>query len=121
MTTPDYWYRYDDTPGEGGVYIAKRAFPVLRYTPKGVWLNVWGTDRFVRRDALKRFACPTLKEAQLSFRARKSRQLAILKGQERRVRVALSYTFPKKSDPEWSSFARYSDLDLATLENRSTP
>lgn len=85
------WYRYVDVRfapagdemgnrrGDGEVSVFVHTFPVLRHTPKGVWLDVHGEERFVRTDATKRFACPTREEARESFLARKKAQIRILR------------------------------------------
>lgn len=56
-----------------GVLLEK--FNVLKHTPKGVRLS---NGRFVLRDAMKRYACPTIVEAYESFFARKSKHRRIL-------------------------------------------
>lgn len=72
------WYRYDaDQDCGGSWHVRCFSFPVLKHTPKGVQLNVWGKRRFVLRDARKRYACPTVEEAKESFMARKRRQYRI--------------------------------------------
>jgi hypothetical protein len=87
--TDDVWFRVSDTKYSRGVdqfdnplpgCISKMVvmeYPVVRYTPKGAWLWVNDRERFVRLDARKRFACPTLREALVSFIARKQRQVGI--------------------------------------------
>ena len=49
-------------------------FAVMRRTPKGCWILADQGDRFVRLDARKRFATPTIKEAVESFIARQRRR-----------------------------------------------
>jgi len=81
------WFRIDDVRhasvdawGEVcGSYTAcyLKTYPVLKVTPKGVQLSVYGKRRFVRNDARKRFACPTKEEAIESFKARKAAQKRI--------------------------------------------
>ena len=83
------WYRFDgrryaapvdeygDSVGRGSLELIQWAYPVLRRTPKGVWLNVHGDPRFAYAECRKRFACPTIDEALESFIARKTRQAAI--------------------------------------------
>ena len=104
----DVWYRYEDVtyaaplneydepvgPGETRVHL--REFTVLKHTPKGVQLDVYGQRKFVLKDATKRYACPTKEEASDSFLARKRRQLAILKSQQDRVERAIKYHIPPK-------------------------
>jgi hypothetical protein len=99
----EYWYRVEDTPhgsvDEFGdlsgvrVVVSVRKYLVLRHTAKGAWLHEgWGRERFVLRNAHKRWACPTEEEAIASFRARKERQIRILSGQLSNARAALAAT-----------------------------
>ncbi len=100
----EYWYRYEDhhtaSPldeydqpvGRGDVIIRRFQHEVVRHTAKGVWIQqVVGTwrsvdERFVLRDAFKRFACPTTNEARTSFLARKCKQLRIYTARAQDVR-----------------------------------
>lgn len=93
----EVWYRYDNYTTASAdkhgkilstqVHIHCTDYRVIKTTPKGVWLgdewlgHVTGPKRFVLRDARKRFACPTKKEALESFLARKKRQRSILSAQ----------------------------------------
>lgn len=72
---------WDNPVGKGRADIRCLEFPILKTTPKGVWINNYGPKRWVRLDAHKRFACPTKEEAMESFKARKKRQRSILKAQ----------------------------------------
>jgi hypothetical protein len=97
------WYRVTDgryaaaadewgrPVGRGEPYLHIHEFPVLRETPKGVWLDLggWMPPRFVLRDARKRYACPTKAEAWESFVARKRAQLRILTAQVAHVEEVL--------------------------------
>lgn len=85
-TNTDWYYRFQN---QGDVVFKHNHF-VLRRTPKGVWINDYGTERFVLNDAKKQFACPTEEEAKTSFLARKNRQLGILRAQVRDVERAMS-------------------------------
>lgn len=71
------------------VGIRVEAFDVIKHTPKGAWLDVHGEKRFVKTDARKRFACPTIDEAKQSFIARKKRQISILSSQLTTAKRAL--------------------------------
>jgi hypothetical protein len=65
---------------------------VVRETPKGVWLAVcppFSDKRFVRTDARRRFACPTVEEAKASFIARKNRQASIYQTRRERAEEAI--------------------------------
>lgn len=118
----DVWYRIQDVRyaapvdefgrscGEGTSAVNLYEHYVTKVTPKGVWLDrhIW-----VRSDARKRYACPTLKEAYESFMARKRRQRSIIEYQLRRiekvVRLAAIYadgTKPEKDQkiPSCNSF-----------------
>ena len=98
----EVWYRYEETlwapslneweepVGRGSISIRLQEFPVLKHTPKGVWLfTFFGDKRFVLRDARKRFACPTKEEALESFIARKKRQATIFESRARNARLAI--------------------------------
>lgn len=95
------WYRYNSVSTSNGyidewgefcrsgppsVKVELEELPVAKKTKKGVRL-VGG--RFVLRDSRKRFACPTISEAQDSFIARKEKQIKILQEQLRQAKIAL--------------------------------
>ena len=72
------------------VSIFYESFPVIRRTPKGVWLQLpgyYGDKRFVLRDARKRFACPTKEEALESLHARTKRRVLILGAQLKKAQI----------------------------------
>lgn len=87
-----YYRFYDQTFSGGSIELLLRVYPVLRHTPKGVWLDTYTGKKFVLRDAYKQFACPTLEKAMESYIARKKRQIAIyharLETAERALRIA---------------------------------
>ena len=99
--TEEFWFRYDSVRyassldefecpvGDGHLEVKLRKFPVLKHTPKGVWINGWRGRRFVLRDARKRYACPTLEEATESFIARKKRQAGIYRARLRDAEEAI--------------------------------
>lgn len=72
--------------------VYREEFRVIKETPKGVWIEMdfAGGKRFVRHDALKKFAHPTTEAARESFRARKRRQIKILTKQLENAQRALS-------------------------------
>lgn len=96
------WFRFEDGKtapsldewerpcGDGESYVHMHSFRVIKETPCGVWLDSFGGRRFVLRDARKRFACPTKEDALASFRARKEKQLRILKKRIRHVERCLT-------------------------------
>jgi len=92
--TEIYWYRYYDhfswsSPSIYRLDITLHKFEVVKHTPKGVQLDVYGQTRFVLRGAYKRFACPTKDKAWESFEARKKRQVEILTDQKYHAEQAL--------------------------------
>ena len=97
-----HWFRYRevryaapldewDTPmGLGRVVLELDCIPLIKETPKGVWVGHSPcTKRFVLKAAKKHYACSTEQEAKESFIARKKRQIRILKSQLRNAEEAL--------------------------------
>lgn len=86
---PKELYRYADwSAGEGAVGVELQVFPIVRLTPCGCWIDVdgtlaWGSKhgrlKWVSLSGKKRYAYPTRKEAEVSFRRRKAMQVAILR------------------------------------------
>lgn len=64
--------------GSGRVEVIYDRFPIVRRTPKGVWIDNYGERKFILLTANKKFACETLEQARESFVARKRRQIRIL-------------------------------------------
>ena len=114
MTDNEIWYRYEDIRyappideyerpiREGEIQLKLRKFKVLSHTKKGVWV-VWkissfiGSEKekkFILKDARKRHACPTKEEALESYKARKKRQIRILKSQLKYAEKALELVEP---------------------------
>src|SRR5690606_33726321 len=62
-----------------GYAIRVQSFPILRRTPKGVWIETDDESgkRFILETANKRFALPTLEDALISYCKRKDRQASI--------------------------------------------
>ena len=58
--------------------LVMSTFEVTKHTKMGVWIDVYGSKKFVLKDSHKRYACPTIEEALVSYQARKSRQIRIL-------------------------------------------
>lgn len=91
------FYRYESSPA--GAYIV--AFPVVRTTPCGTFIDVYGYPKFVRRDARKHFACPTKEDALVSFIARKHRQIKILEAQLNAAKHSLASVSESDSECVW--------------------
>ena len=82
----DVWYRivdgryappldeYEQPIGTGRPYLRTEEYRVIRVTPCGVVLD---NGRVVLEHWTKKFACPTIELARVSFLARKRRQLTI--------------------------------------------
>lgn len=87
----DVWFRYEQrTYGsldEFEIIVSTRhelelmEFKVAKVTPKGVWLERYLGNRFVRASGRRRFAHPTKDAALESFRQRKLRQIELLQAQ----------------------------------------
>ena len=93
-----YLYRYDTSYFQSGiqnevilriedgyVYLSLKRFLIVKETRAGVWIRIPWEDshekrkeRFILLSAKKKWACPTPKEALISFMARKRRQIGIL-------------------------------------------
>lgn len=84
----DKMYRYSDT----GAVLRMDTFEVIRTTPRGKVINMYGKDRFVLNDSRKRFAHETKELALASFIARKHRQISILSHQLDIAKKALNLT-----------------------------
>lgn len=95
-------YRYEEThfappademgdPGRGAgtTEVIRHAYPVIRETPRGWWLDLGHRRRFVLRGAHRRFACTTDAAARASFFARKDKQIEILRAQIRCAQRAI--------------------------------
>ena len=94
------YYRYEDflvhawdyeyeTITHSRVVVNLKEFNIIKHTPCGVWLDVFGTKKFVKTKARKRWACPTKKETYKSFLARKKKQKRILERQLSRVEQSI--------------------------------
>jgi len=98
------FYRYEDVQYEDGPHICERVFYLVRETPSGYWISPWrhyneveegeffsmyNRKRWVSKTSRKRFAYPTRKDAMISFKARKCRQVEILTYQLSRAKLAL--------------------------------
>lgn len=110
----EVWYRFEnwqtagavdefgDSCGPSHTNVRLVEFGVEKRTPKGAWLKrlyghgphadgyLSGERRFVLLSANKRFACPSIEEALVSFVARKSRQISILDARRDDARKAIA-------------------------------
>ena len=97
-------FRYDGTywgdelgPAEAHLYAGY--FPVVKETPKGCWIDVYGKRKFVLNDSTKRYAYPTKELALQAFIARKRRQCGILRAQLKNAEGLLAYASALKEPP----------------------
>lgn len=96
----DVWFRYEQrtygSVDEFDILISTRhelelmEFKVAKVTPKGVWLERYLGNRFVRASGRRRFAHPTKEAALESFRQRKLSQISILQAQLRVAQTMLA-------------------------------
>lgn len=70
-------YRYDSYRYE----VFLHEYKIIKETLHGTWIDVYGKEKFVLREARKHFACYTKEDAMESFKARKNRQIRILSAQ----------------------------------------
>jgi hypothetical protein len=127
VSQPDTYYRFEDyLQGTGGydihgewepglAYVALRlqTFPVLKHTPKGVWIrDSGGARRFIFHIWRKRYALPSIDEAKTSFLRRKERQAGIYEARAKSARTAIAlmkkdaYRCP--NTPPWSYSSKLS-------------
>jgi hypothetical protein len=99
----EYLYRYQESFDEEGVETKLIKYLITKRTPQGAWIDLYSYDKnglylydekenkkFILLTARKRFACPTIEEAEESFFARKNCQLKILKAQINNVQCAIT-------------------------------
>ena len=80
---------WGDICGPSTTRVVLHKYPILKITPKGAWINIFGDKKFVLLTARKRFACPTEEEAKKSFVARKQRQIQINNASIHRAQEAI--------------------------------
>lgn len=76
--------------GEGRTEVSTSKFPVVKTTAKGVWIDFYGTRKFINLSSRKKFACETKEQAMESFKARKASQIKILSAQLEQAKKQLS-------------------------------
>ena len=72
----EFWFRYNDATSwfDNEPDYQLDRFPVLRKTPRGVWLSNYGEEKFCLNDSRRRFAYPTVELAFDSYQHRKAKQ-----------------------------------------------
>lgn len=100
----EVWFRVEDTTYSAGVDECGDPIPggptrpnlltveVLRHTPCGAWVvGPHGECKFVNLSWSKRYALPTVKEAIVSYQARKRRQIQLALATIRMAEEAMAY------------------------------
>lgn len=108
----EVWYRYDYISlNDGRVDLWLRTFPVVRRTPKGVWVKPeYEPKKFILTNAHKRYACPTKDEALESFIKRKEKQLRLLSAQVKNIESALALAKTGKHPETTKDFVELFDV-----------
>ena len=93
------FYRYEDSPFVWPPTYKLVILYLVKETPKGYWISYdhnykeevpWMKKRWVSKTTRKRYAYPTKEEALENYKARKNRQIKILKS---RLEVALKISY----------------------------
>ena len=87
----EYLYRYTDVYGiENYIELRLDRFEIVKKTQCGAWIKLYGgKKKFILNNTYKKWACATPEIALESFRARKKKQVRILKSQLKRAEAAL--------------------------------
>lgn len=83
------WNMDGDLMSYQGLTLTITAWPVLKRTPKGAWIDMWDKRKFICFNWNKQFACETPGRALQAYRARRRRQIGILEAQLRQARLGL--------------------------------
>lgn len=127
-------YRADYTRYTDGPRVFIESFMVVKETPCGYWIELHEGDgsRWVSATGKKRYAYPTVEEALAGWRARKHRQIAILRAKIAEINRALafnpkdahhyevrsSFVFPDRGDRKEFKTAILDFVDTADLPMR---
>jgi hypothetical protein len=92
---------FDSPCGNGTVALIKSQFPVVKETPKGVWLDIGrGEKKFVLKQSKRQWASPSEEAAMEKFIRRKCRHVSILKAQIYDIERALALTGKVKENQD---------------------
>lgn len=106
-------YRYHDILYESGPKISLDEFNVIRHTPKGVWIAVYGEEKFVLNGVGKRFSHATKRDALHSYLKRKERQANIYYYRHQRAEsCAKLAAWMLKNGKELERFEQFSEMDI---------
>ena len=100
MDNVHFLYRYEDQMTyPNTINIKLRKFRVVKWTPCGYWIQVYDFDpdykKWVSKNGRKRFAYPTVEQAETNFIARKQKQILILESRLRQAKNALQIVSPE--------------------------
>lgn len=98
----------DCHPTNTYVEIILESYPVLRYTPKGFWIDNHGKEKFIAHHWRKKWAQLNLAEARHAFQKRKELQQKILTKQLENIDRVL-YAI---KDDQWSGRCAHSAFKL---------
>lgn len=92
---------FDRPCGNGTIALIKSQFPVVKETPKGVWLDIgFGEKKFVLKESKRQWASPSEEIAMEKFVRRKRRHVSILKTQICDIERALALTGKVKENED---------------------
>jgi hypothetical protein len=104
------FYRYDDhVYADLGVRVHENVFYLVKETPCGYWIrHSWDVNgeykKWMKKGAVRQFACETKEQAMVSFKARKARQISILNAQLQRAHSALNTNIEDAVPKEFPDF-----------------
>lgn len=75
----EHYFRIENTSSPNELYLTAKK--VLRRTPKGLWVDDYGVEKFINNSHKKQFAHPTKELAMKAYIARRKRQVEILSAQ----------------------------------------
>jgi hypothetical protein len=91
---------------------------VVKTTPRGEWVDVYGERKFVLNDSMKRYAYSTKKEALESFIRRKAKQARILSAQLKKVNALHKAATEKMTKDDMSNSTEHVfDFSLPIFED----
>lgn len=70
--------------------VLRDEYPILKFTPCGAWIDVYGKKRFVLAGTWKQFAHVSDERAKESFFSRKHKQLRILNSRIEAIERSIS-------------------------------
>lgn len=84
--------QWDDPLPGYTLRVVLRTYKIIKHTPKGIRIDIYGGTKFINLDSRKKWACLTKEEALESYIFRKKRQARILSAQLESTQKALEIT-----------------------------